>query len=216
MTPDCLVQKVIEQCVMLQAVIEGYLRPMLADNWDRGSLYSYRAFSFPSDMPYEEIRQPVMFITGEKDGALTRGAKKVCTQQQIPCVRCTSQSCFGSHSYYSIQYFACCLAFGTLLNLFRPWDSLLCKVCICPCSCLLVSSNLSRVILTDKLPYRQDSASLLSAFSQSPPMRWSCKSRNWTTSKGPRRMWVAYRLTDCLAFYSCTSSPEILLVSGCC
>ena len=50
---------------------------MLADNWDRGSLYSYRAFSFPSDMPYEEIKQPVMFITGEKDQPLTRGAKKV-------------------------------------------------------------------------------------------------------------------------------------------
>lgn len=139
MTPDCLVQRVIEQCVMLQAVIEGYLRPMLADNWDRGSLYSYRAFSFPSDMPYEEIRQPVMFITGEKDGALTRGAKKVCTQQQIPCVRCTSQSCFGSHSYYSIQYFACCLAFGTLLNLFRPGTACCAKfafalalACLCP------------------------------------------------------------------------------------
>ena len=96
----------LEQYVMLQAVIEGYLRPMLADNWDRGSLYSYRAFSFPSDMPYEEIRQPVMFITGEKDGALTRGARKVCTQQQIPCVCCTSQSCFGSHSYHCILYFA--------------------------------------------------------------------------------------------------------------
>ena len=50
---------------------------MLADNWDRGSLYSYRAFSFPSEMPYEAITQPVMFITGEKDGALTKGAKKV-------------------------------------------------------------------------------------------------------------------------------------------
>ena len=61
----------------LQKVIEGYLRPMLADNWDRGSLYSYRAFSFPSEMPYEAITQPVMFITGEKDGALTKGAKKV-------------------------------------------------------------------------------------------------------------------------------------------
>ena len=61
----------------LQAVIEGYLRPMLAHNWDRGSLYSYRAFSFPSDMPYEEIRQPVMFITGEKDQPLTKGARKV-------------------------------------------------------------------------------------------------------------------------------------------
>ena len=68
----------------LQAVIEGYLRPMLADNWDRGSLYSYRAFSFPGDMPYEEIRQPVMFITGEKDGALTRGARKV----RAPCFAC--------------------------------------------------------------------------------------------------------------------------------
>lgn len=63
----------------MQAVIEGYLRPMLADNWDRGSLYSYRAFSFPSDMPYEEITQPVMFITGEKDQPLTRGAKKAGT-----------------------------------------------------------------------------------------------------------------------------------------
>ena len=58
-------------------MIEGYLRPMLAHNWDRGSLYSYRAFSFPSDMPYEAIQQPVMFITGEKDQPLTRGAKKV-------------------------------------------------------------------------------------------------------------------------------------------
>lgn len=70
-----------------QAVIEGYLRPMLADNWDRGSLYSYRAFSFPSDMPYEEIKQPVMFITGEKDQPLTRGAKKVADllQEQGQC-----------------------------------------------------------------------------------------------------------------------------------
>ena len=50
---------------------------MLADNWDRGSLYSYRAFSFPSEMPYDAIKQPVMFITGERDGALTKGAKKV-------------------------------------------------------------------------------------------------------------------------------------------
>ena len=72
-----LCQPVIFIPADLQAVIEGYLRPMLADNWDRGSLYSYRAFSFPGDMPYEEIRQPVMFITGEKDGALTQGARKV-------------------------------------------------------------------------------------------------------------------------------------------
>lgn len=49
---------------------------MLADNWDKGSLYSYRAFSFPSDMPYETITQPVLFITGERDQPLTGGAKK--------------------------------------------------------------------------------------------------------------------------------------------
>lgn len=61
----------------VQAVIEGYLRPMLADNWDKGSLYSYRAFSFPSDMPYKAITQPVLFITGEKDQPLTKGAQKV-------------------------------------------------------------------------------------------------------------------------------------------
>ena len=60
----------------VQAVIEGYLRPMLAHNWDKGSLYSYRAFSFPSDMPYEAITQPVLFITGERDQPLTGGAKK--------------------------------------------------------------------------------------------------------------------------------------------
>ena len=71
-------------CASVQAVIEGYLRPMLADNWDKGSLYSYRAFSFPSDMPYEAITQPVLFITGEKDQPLTRGAQKV--YPKSPCV----------------------------------------------------------------------------------------------------------------------------------
>ena len=64
---------------------------MLADNWDRGSLYSYRAFSFPSEMPYEAIKQPVMFITGERDGALTKGAKKVRTLLKMP-----AKCCFGS------------------------------------------------------------------------------------------------------------------------
>ena len=66
---------------------------MLADNWDRGSLYSYRAFSFPSEMPYEAIKQPVMFITGEKDGALTKGARKVCRVCVCACV-CLNLSLF--------------------------------------------------------------------------------------------------------------------------
>ncbi len=131
---------------MLQAVIEGYLRPMLADNWDRGSLYSYRAFSFPSDMPYEEIRQPVMFITGEKDGALTRGAKKVCTQQQIPPLSTADPPWSTADHNHALQATSTILFStwhlpGTLLNLLRPLDSLLCKVCICPCLCLLESSS---------------------------------------------------------------------------
>lgn len=81
-------QKVgLQTVLVVQAVIEGYLRPMLADNWDKGSLYSYRAFSFPSDMPYEAITQPVLFITGEKDQPLTRGAQKVI----LTCVTARTQ-----------------------------------------------------------------------------------------------------------------------------
>ena len=46
-------------------MIDGYLKPMRAHDWDRGSLLSYRAFSFSSDMPYSQVTQPVLFITGE-------------------------------------------------------------------------------------------------------------------------------------------------------
>lgn len=60
-----------------QALIDGYLKPMRAHDWDRGSLLSYRAFSFSSDMNYSQVTQPVLFITGERDRQLTEGAKKV-------------------------------------------------------------------------------------------------------------------------------------------
>ena len=155
MTHNSHCATMLEQYVMLQAVIEGYLRPMLADNWDRGSLYSYRAFSFPSDMPYEEIRQPVMFITGEKDGALTRGAKKVCTQQQIPCVCCTSQSCFGSHSYHCVQYFACCYCILYFAQPFQTLGQPVKQSLKLPLPLLACVIQFQQSNMTDKLPWEK-------------------------------------------------------------
>lgn len=61
----------------LQALIEGYLRPMRAHDWDKGSLYSFRTMSFPAQLPYDAIVPPVLVITGEKDRMLTRSAKQV-------------------------------------------------------------------------------------------------------------------------------------------
>jgi pimeloyl-ACP methyl ester carboxylesterase len=60
-----------------EEVIEGYLRPMRAHNWDRASLYSFRAFGFPGSMPYSSVTQPVLVLTGERDKPLTDSAKKV-------------------------------------------------------------------------------------------------------------------------------------------
>ena len=62
---------------LLQTLIEGYLKPMRAHDWDKGSLYSFRAMSFPSRLPYESIAPPVLVLTGEKDEMLTRSAKQV-------------------------------------------------------------------------------------------------------------------------------------------
>ena len=63
----------------LQDVIEGYLKPMRSDNWDRGSLLSLRAMSFPGTYPYERIIQPVLTIIGENDKFLLKTAQRVRT-----------------------------------------------------------------------------------------------------------------------------------------
>ena len=101
---------------------------MLADNWDRGSLYSYRAFSFPSEMPYEAIKQPVMFITGEKDGALTKGAKKVrvgCLfrirgrhQADVALVQSSALVAALAESYTSDMFCPCHLLPSQLITLY--------------------------------------------------------------------------------------------------
>lgn len=58
---------------MLPDVVKGYLKPMKAINWDRGSLLGFRAFSFPDDIPrYEAIEQPVLLVQGAEDSTIPR------------------------------------------------------------------------------------------------------------------------------------------------
>lgn len=52
-------------------VIDGYLRPMKADNWDRGSLLGFRAISFSEELPaYNSIQQPVLVVQGAQDSTI--------------------------------------------------------------------------------------------------------------------------------------------------
>ena len=55
---------------------------MRAHDWDKGSLYSFRAMSFPAQLPYASIAPPVLIVTGEKDRMLTQSAKQVGCQQE--------------------------------------------------------------------------------------------------------------------------------------
>ncbi|KAK9829636.1 hypothetical protein WJX72_006997 [[Myrmecia] bisecta] len=80
-----------------QDVIDGYLKPMRTHDWDRGALYSFRTFSFPADLPYAAVTQPVVFITGEKDEPLRSSAQKV--------AEILEQRPVGSTLY--IEYAAC-------------------------------------------------------------------------------------------------------------
>lgn len=58
--------------------IEGYLRPMKADDWDVGMLQTLRSVNFTTRFPYRHLRGvPVLFVLGERDEGLTRQAYKV-------------------------------------------------------------------------------------------------------------------------------------------
>ena len=61
----------------MQALIEGYLKPMKAIDWDKGSLYGFRAMSFPSFLNYDQVTVPVQIIHGENDRGLKKAAKQV-------------------------------------------------------------------------------------------------------------------------------------------
>lgn len=63
--------------IATEMLIEGYLKPMRAHDWDKGSLYSFRTMSFPNFVPYDSITPPVLVITGEKDIMLTKSAKQI-------------------------------------------------------------------------------------------------------------------------------------------
>lgn len=70
----------------MQALIEGYLKPMKAHDWDRGSLYGFRAMSFPSYLDYSQVAVPVQFIHGEQDRGLKKAARQVCLL--VECSSC--------------------------------------------------------------------------------------------------------------------------------
>lgn len=63
--------------LLLQDVIDGYLKPMRSHDWDRGSLLSLRAMSFPGAYPYETVSVPVLTLIGEKDTFLLKTAQRV-------------------------------------------------------------------------------------------------------------------------------------------
>ena len=64
---------------MVQEDIDGYLRPMQAQDWDKGSLLSMRTMNFASSFPYESITVPVDIIIGEDDTFLLKTARRVCS-----------------------------------------------------------------------------------------------------------------------------------------
>lgn len=57
----------------VQDVIEGYLKPLQAMDWDRGALLNLRAFSIPPAYDYASLAQPVLLVqaSGLLSAALT-------------------------------------------------------------------------------------------------------------------------------------------------
>lgn len=53
-----------------------------AHDWDKGSLYGFRAMSFPTYLRYEAVHVPVQIIHGENDRGLKKAAK------QVPPIKC--------------------------------------------------------------------------------------------------------------------------------
>ncbi|KAL4425122.1 hypothetical protein ABPG77_008227 [Micractinium sp. CCAP 211/92] len=60
-----------------QDVINGYLRPLRAVNWDRASLLNYRTFALPPPYDFSTLRQPVLLVQGSEDGGLTKNAREL-------------------------------------------------------------------------------------------------------------------------------------------
>jgi hypothetical protein len=58
-------------------MIETYLRPLRAHDWDRGALLSFRAMKRPEALPYEAVTQPVLLVIGSQDSMLLKSTHKV-------------------------------------------------------------------------------------------------------------------------------------------
>ena len=61
-----------------QEMIETYLRPLRAHDWDRGALLSFRAMKRPEALPYEAVTQPVLLVIGSQDNMLLKSTQEVC------------------------------------------------------------------------------------------------------------------------------------------
>lgn len=61
----------------LQEMIETYLRPLRAHDWDRGALLSFRAMKRPEALPYKAVTQPVLLVIGSQDRMLLKSTQKV-------------------------------------------------------------------------------------------------------------------------------------------
>ena len=51
-----------DESQVAQEVIDGYLKPLTADNWDRGALLNMRAFTIPPAYDYASLAQPVLLV----------------------------------------------------------------------------------------------------------------------------------------------------------
>lgn len=73
-----------------QEVIDGYLRPLLANDWDRGTLMTYRSLQLGGSPPaLDQLRVPVLIVTGRQDNTVPLAAvQKVATvlRRRAGCV----------------------------------------------------------------------------------------------------------------------------------
>ena len=51
------------------------MKPLRAENWDRGALLNLRAFSLPAAFDSDAVAAAVLVVQGEHDGALTKNAE---------------------------------------------------------------------------------------------------------------------------------------------
>lgn len=55
--------------------IQGYLRPLLADDWDNGALLNMRSMSLMQEFDYNKVLAPICIIAGKDDTYITDNAR---------------------------------------------------------------------------------------------------------------------------------------------